>query len=740
MAFFCLFLISQVANGQDIVKDVAFSNEQAKVQLADETPISYFVEIGGADNYYWKQRVNFTNEISLSNLNADGEKFEDGQYSLRITPVFELTPEQRTELLEMRNANDQEGIAAYRKANGLPAEVNQFSMNFQIQNGKFVNANQKEGELNLPTKSSQWEIDHPSLYASINPIFGMEGMGPDFATDNTSNALDIVHLDDVIIQFSLCIGNDCVNGENFGFDTQRLKENNLRIHFDDTSNSGSFPSNDWRIVINDSSNGGSSYFVIQDATASRDPFRIDAGAPTDALRVDASGDLGLGTSNPVVEIHVADGDSPTLRLEQNGSSGFTAQSYDVAANETNFFIRDVTNGSKLPFRLIPSAPTSSLLVDSDGDVLIGGTASGNRPRAGADLDVLGTNSLLLPIGTTAQQPTGIEGMIRGNSDLNSVEYFNGTSWLDLGASGGGSSPWTLSGGNVYRSSGNVGIGTSTPGAGSPFDTKFEIVGSGSGVSGRTDMTISNTNATSAARLTVENSDGNYFQLQASGSSYSTGANGSFGTKGIDMSFISDTDIPSGGTHIIKFLTGGYNATNERMRIDASGNVGIGCTNPSSKLHVNGTISTTAASVSTSITCSSDRRFKKNISPLQNSLEKVLNLQGVNYDWRIDEFPNKHFNEGRQLGFIAQEIEEVLPLVVQTDAEGYKAVDYSRLTPVLVEAVKEQQAIIDAQQAEINSLQSQLASLEELKSQVAALTQMVMKQNDTNASKAQVGDE
>ncbi|MEZ4954504.1 MAG: hypothetical protein R2825_13125 [Saprospiraceae bacterium] len=131
MAFFCLFLISQVANGQDIVKDVAFSNEQAKVQLADETPISYFVEIGGADNYYWKQRVNFTNEISLSNLNADGEKFEDGQYSLRITPVFELTPEQRADLMEMRDANDQEGIAAYRKANGLPSEVNQFSMNFQ---------------------------------------------------------------------------------------------------------------------------------------------------------------------------------------------------------------------------------------------------------------------------------------------------------------------------------------------------------------------------------------------------------------------------------------------------------------------------------------------------------------------------------------------------------------------------------------------------------------------------------
>ena len=53
---------------------------------------------------------------------------------------------------------------------------------------------------------------------------------------------DIQHLDDVIIGFSLCVGNDCVNGESFGFDTMRLKENNLRIHFDDTSTSASFPS------------------------------------------------------------------------------------------------------------------------------------------------------------------------------------------------------------------------------------------------------------------------------------------------------------------------------------------------------------------------------------------------------------------------------------------------------------------------------------------------------------------
>ena len=56
-------------------------------------------------------------------------------------------------------------------------------------------------------------------------------------------------LDDLVVYGSLCTGLDCVNGEHFSFDTIRLKENNLRIHFQDTSNSASFPTNDWRISI-----------------------------------------------------------------------------------------------------------------------------------------------------------------------------------------------------------------------------------------------------------------------------------------------------------------------------------------------------------------------------------------------------------------------------------------------------------------------------------------------------------
>lgn len=173
---------------------------------------------------------------------------------------------------------------------------------------------------------------------------------------------DQVFNDDLIVTFSACVGNDCVNGENFGFDTLRLKENNLQIHFDDTSASASFPSNDWRLKTNDTSNGGSSYFAIEDSTAGRIPFKVEAGAPVNALYVESDGDVGIKTANPVVDLHIVEGDSPTVRLEQDGSNGFAAQTWDLAGNEANFFIRDVTNGSKLPFRIIPDAEADHLVL------------------------------------------------------------------------------------------------------------------------------------------------------------------------------------------------------------------------------------------------------------------------------------------------------------------------------------------------------------------------------------------
>jgi hypothetical protein len=194
---------------------------------------------------------------------------------------------------------------------------------------------------------------------------------PGSGREELASTNDVLHYDDVIITGSLCVGFDCADGESFGFDTIRLKEHNLRIHFDDTSYTASYPTNSWRITINDSTNGGASYFSIDDVDDGTSPFRVEAGAPSNSLYVEDYGRVGLGTSTPVVELHIKDSDTPTTRLEQDSSGGWTPQTWDVAGNESNFFIRDATNGSKLPFRIQPSTPSSTLCLKSDGSVGIG---------------------------------------------------------------------------------------------------------------------------------------------------------------------------------------------------------------------------------------------------------------------------------------------------------------------------------------------------------------------------------
>jgi Chaperone of endosialidase len=186
--------------------------------------------------------------------------------------------------------------------------------------------------------------------------------------DGISTTQDVCYVDDLIVEGSICVGIDCTCNYSFGFDTLVLKENNLRIFFDDTSSSASFPRNDWRIIINDSSNGGASYFGVEDSTAGRRVFTLEAGAPTHSLYVDDGGRVGLGTSTPVVDLHIKSGNTPTLRLEQDGSSGFTPQTWDVAGNEANFFVRDATNGSLLPLKIKPSTPTNTLFLNASGRI------------------------------------------------------------------------------------------------------------------------------------------------------------------------------------------------------------------------------------------------------------------------------------------------------------------------------------------------------------------------------------
>ena len=101
---------------------------------------------------------------------------------------------------------------------------------------------------------------------------------------------------------------------------------------------------------------------------------------------------------------------------------------------------------------------------------------------------------------------------------------------------------------------------------------------------------------------------------------------------------------------------------------------------------------------------SDARYKTNIENIENPVDKIMLINGVRYNWKTEEYHEMNFDDKTHLGVLAQEVEEVLPELVYTDEKGYKSVSYEKLTPVLIEALKEQQE-------EITELKARLAAIE-----------------------------
>jgi hypothetical protein len=103
---------------------------------------------------------------------------------------------------------------------------------------------------------------------------------------------------------------------------------------------------------------------------------------------------------------------------------------------------------------------------------------------------------------------------------------------------------------------------------------------------------------------------------------------------------------------------------------------------------------------------SDARLKTNISSIPDALAKVQAIRGVTFNWLSDEQAEK------KIGFIAQEVEEVLPELVFTNpVDGYKGVNYAEMTAVLTEAVKEQQVQIEMQNQKIEQLEKMICEME-----------------------------
>jgi hypothetical protein len=447
IAFIACLHISSSAQTMEDKKLATINGSGSSVRWDVSTPNSGLTLIVSApDGRVFSKTFKGGASPNFSMANAQGERLPDGQYSyeLRLTPSS--APRKDSTSNGRGKEDEPEAVRAARKS--VRAQPLVESGSFSVVNGAVIVAGAaEEGTKRAGNKVSEQPIQfgNASLGRSSFRLHHVPSFMPD----------DVIP-DDLIVQGSACVGLDCVNNETFGFDTIRLKENNTRLQFDDTSASP-FPTNNWQIRANSSASGGASFlgFVDQGASGNSETgtivFEVDAGAPANALKVSSTGRVGLRTATPVLDLHITTSDTPAHRLEQTNAGGFTAQTWDIAGNEANFFVRDVTGGSRLPFRIRPGAPTSSVDISATGNVGIG-TASPSQK-----LQVVGGQ-----FGVFNSASTG-GASIDGNAQAGATSIFS--DFL------GGSEPKlhlsTFSGkasatGITILTSGSVGIGTTTP--------------------------------------------------------------------------------------------------------------------------------------------------------------------------------------------------------------------------------------------------------------------------------------
>ena len=164
---------------------------------------------------------------------------------------------------------------------------------------------------------------------------------------------------------------------------------------------------------------------------------------------------------------------------------------------------------------------------------------------------------------------------------------------------------------------------------------------------------------------------------------STGSTGPTGPSG-PGNFLSSTSTSSSGNYPLIFVTGASSSPYYNGGIYAQPSAG--------NLAISGTL---YASGDVIAYYSSDARLKENIKPIENALEMIHGINGVKFNWsdeymstRYNDMDKKYFIEKEDIGVIAQEVEKILPEIVTTRNNGYKAVKYERLIALLVEAIKE----------------------------------------------------
>ena len=453
---------------------------------------------------------------------------------------------------------------------------------------------------------------------------------------------------------SLQIGNTSAAADR----TVRVTNSNMPVGFDMLVSSG----------------GAGGYLWVRDNS-----FMSLGTNNAERMRIDSSGNVGIGTSSPSALLDVQGSNSYT-RIKATGGD-YALLDIDSPASKQPI-LRFLANGVEQARILSPanegasqlafttgSSTTERMRIDSSGNVGIGTSSPGSK------LDVAGTITIkesgkaynLLVSSSSTAYSGYLATYNSSGTRIGYLGYWDGTNLTGAWTDGTAPLLFGTNGSERMRinSSGQVLINATSPHT-VPGTNQTEVNGG-----------LWSVVTTGQAAIGLYNTTSAHVGL------YMFEASGYSGLATIDNA-------------------GGY--TSNPMNFVANGNVGVSTSAPGYSLDVNGTIHYTT------LTASSDRRFKKNITPITGALDSIKKINPIRFEW--NEFVNER-RSGYELGkptfgVFAQDVKNVFPELVtewklSDDCQDALSVNYEKLVPVLLAAIQELSTKIEDLKIEINSL-------------------------------------